>query len=275
METKKSTTLHEEILNILHDAGNYMTTSEIAMEVNRRGFYRKRDGSPVTTYQIHGRTRKYPGIFTRSGLQVGLVHWLQVENDKGEQNLIKDDYIVEATLNISANANDVGKKAYLNRAGFECLGTIKNLQSGGLPRLQVLDSCGVYAISVPAKYSAIYIHPASALEKGNVICPWPLDRLSEKWVVGAEVLYYGIAGARSNRSLNKRIKDLLSHAYGNTTDRGPHKGGEILWQLKGWHLFSLWVLPTAGPPVPRQTETALLDSFSCRYGRLPFANRRK
>ena len=63
--------LHDEIREILLANGNaWMTTSEIATEVNQRNRYRKRDGSQVTDYQIHGRTRKYPHLFIREGSKV-------------------------------------------------------------------------------------------------------------------------------------------------------------------------------------------------------------
>ena len=66
-------TLHEEIRQILLSYRNrWMTTREIADEVNRRGCYRKRDGSDVTPYQIHGRTRKYPQLFERDGSRARL-----------------------------------------------------------------------------------------------------------------------------------------------------------------------------------------------------------
>ena len=68
-------TLHEEIRSILMEVGKEMTTSEIAAEVNRRGNYNKRDGSPVTDYQIHGRTKNYEKMFTRDGSSVGLIEW--------------------------------------------------------------------------------------------------------------------------------------------------------------------------------------------------------
>ncbi len=64
-------TLHEEIRNILLDNGNvWMTTHEIASQVNHRGIYRKRDRSEVTDFQIHGRTRNYPHMFERQGSRV-------------------------------------------------------------------------------------------------------------------------------------------------------------------------------------------------------------
>jgi polyhydroxyalkanoate synthesis regulator phasin len=57
---KRAPTLHEEIEAILRQEGRAMTTAEIAEAVNQRGRYSKRDGTPVTPFQIHGRTRNYP-----------------------------------------------------------------------------------------------------------------------------------------------------------------------------------------------------------------------
>jgi hypothetical protein len=66
-------TLHEELVSILRESGReWMSTSELAAEVNRRGKYTKRDGSEVTNFQIHGRTKNYPHLFKRDGSNVGL-----------------------------------------------------------------------------------------------------------------------------------------------------------------------------------------------------------
>lgn len=69
------TTLHEEIGAILKANGNrWMTTSEIAFEVQQRCNYKKRDGtSDVTPYQVHGRTKNYPHLFERDGSRVRLL----------------------------------------------------------------------------------------------------------------------------------------------------------------------------------------------------------
>jgi len=68
-----STTLHEEIAAILAESDEeWMTTSSIASRVNARGRYEKGDGSPVTPYQIHGRTKNYPKLFERDGSRVRL-----------------------------------------------------------------------------------------------------------------------------------------------------------------------------------------------------------
>jgi hypothetical protein len=66
-------TLHEEIAAILAASDReWMTTAEIADEVNHRGRYQKRDGSLVSPFQIHGRTRNYSHLFDREGSHVRL-----------------------------------------------------------------------------------------------------------------------------------------------------------------------------------------------------------
>ncbi|MDH4119461.1 MAG: hypothetical protein OEW30_18920 [Acidimicrobiia bacterium] len=66
-------TLHEEIADILRQAGNAWTSTQVlASAVDERGRYRKRDGSPVDAFQIHGRTKNYPHLFEREGSLVRL-----------------------------------------------------------------------------------------------------------------------------------------------------------------------------------------------------------
>jgi hypothetical protein len=67
-------TLHDEIAVILEmHSNNWMTTQEISHMVNERGIYKKRDGTPVSAFQIHGRTRNYNGLFEREGSRVRLI----------------------------------------------------------------------------------------------------------------------------------------------------------------------------------------------------------
>jgi hypothetical protein len=67
------TTLHEAIKVVLEETGHPMSTRDIAAEVNRRGLYRKKDGSEVTDFQVHGRTKNYPKLFRREGTTVSLI----------------------------------------------------------------------------------------------------------------------------------------------------------------------------------------------------------
>lgn len=65
--------LHDEIARILRDEENrWMTTEEIATAVNVARRFRKRDGTDVTAFQIHGRTRNYARLFERDGSRVRL-----------------------------------------------------------------------------------------------------------------------------------------------------------------------------------------------------------
>lgn len=50
-----------------------MTTQQIANELNKNNWYQKGDGSKITAFQIHGRTRKYANIFSRDGSSVSLI----------------------------------------------------------------------------------------------------------------------------------------------------------------------------------------------------------
>lgn len=50
-----------------------MTTQEIADELNLNKWYTKKDGSKITAFQIHGRTKNYVKIFRREGSDVYLI----------------------------------------------------------------------------------------------------------------------------------------------------------------------------------------------------------
>jgi transcriptional regulator with XRE-family HTH domain len=67
-------TLHLEIARILDKRGNgWMTTRDIADAVNEAQRYRKETtSSPVTPFQIHGRTKNYDEVFERKGSHVRL-----------------------------------------------------------------------------------------------------------------------------------------------------------------------------------------------------------
>lgn len=64
-------TLHNELVRLLQEQG-WMTTTELADQVNAAGRYEKKDGSAVTAFQVHGRTRNYSDLFERDGSRVRL-----------------------------------------------------------------------------------------------------------------------------------------------------------------------------------------------------------
>ncbi len=67
-------TLHVAIEKLLTEKGISMSTNEIATELNENKWYRKKDGSEISAFQIHGRTRKYPNLFDRQGSLVILIN---------------------------------------------------------------------------------------------------------------------------------------------------------------------------------------------------------
>ncbi len=156
---------------------------------------------------------------------------------------------------------------------FRLVGTIGELLDNGLPAMDDLLSCGNYRIQTPDNYKPGYLDVNTSRLAGNVVNPWAIERLKEKWVPEERIVYIGLAGARSRRTLRRRLMDLIRHGKGQTTDRGPHKGGEILWQLEGYERFTLWVSPTGDPPMPRKLERQYLADFVRKHGKLPFANR--
>lgn len=66
-------TLHEALARVLEDGGNEgMTARELADTVNRRGLYRKRNGSPVEVNQVHARINNYGDLFEKDGPKIRL-----------------------------------------------------------------------------------------------------------------------------------------------------------------------------------------------------------
>lgn len=266
-------TLHEAIVTVLTNKNQRMTTKEIANELNQLGLYSKKDGSLITDYQIHGRTKNYSHLFTREKTIVGLVEWGDDEKTISRSpNKITQINIGQNTKENVKIDGDVTKLSFLEKMKFKNIGLLGNIIEEGLPKLTELNQCGLYSITIPSDYKVDFIPPDNCMDY-NVINPWSVSKLTDKWVNNVDIVYYGIAGKQSQRSLQKRLTDLKKHGSGKITDRGPHKGGEILWQLKQYESFSLWVLPTGGPPTPRDMENTILHSFYNMVGGLPFANR--
>jgi hypothetical protein len=97
--------LHEAIKKLLIEFGRPMTTNEIAEELNNNRWYVKQDGSKITGFQIHGRTKSsgsYSHLFKRNGLHVSLVSLEEgSSNPSPGKNLIyksrdkDEDYVVD------------------------------------------------------------------------------------------------------------------------------------------------------------------------------------
>ncbi|MGV2287838.1 hypothetical protein AAHK20_03930 [Trinickia sp. YCB016] len=164
--------------------------------------------------------------------------------------------------------------APISDLAFRDVGVIAALLRTGLPPDDWLDRCGVYALILPPEYKVAFFDAEETREAGNVIFPRDVDQLRTKWIYGTRVVYIGLAGDRSPRSLRKRLGDLLDHCAGKTSKKGPHKGGEIIWQFAAYDSLLLRAMPTGSPPEPRDTARRLLAEFRELHGALPFANRK-
>jgi len=104
------------------------------------------------------------------------------------------------------NNTNVAKESFLLQNKFILIGELGDLLSKGLPKWDELSSCGIYSISIPENYYTEFYNSKEVLIEGNVIKPWSEDRLKNKWVENVDIVYYGLAGARSMRYLYKRLK---------------------------------------------------------------------
>src|SRR5690606_4771205 len=91
-------TLHEAIEKVLRHKGMSMTTQQIADELNENNWYKKKDGSKILAFQIHGRTRNYSHLFERKGSTVSLIEKSTANKTTTKTKVIKP--ILELT-NIS------------------------------------------------------------------------------------------------------------------------------------------------------------------------------
>lgn len=154
--------------------------------------------------------------------------------------------------------------------GFRGFQKVRELRKN-IPRSEELNQRGVYAVICLPNYIPVFIDPDKTRKNHNVIIPWSLEKLQKKWVFGVEALYFGVAGTDVKKcTLRKRITELIRHSQGKTTRQGPHRGGELLWQLKGYENFEVGYLPTN---LAKKEENRLISLFLLKTGKLPFANR--
>jgi len=167
--------------------------------------------------------------------------------------------------------NNFLTKRDLMAQGFIGFTTISELQRN-IPRSEELSQRGVYAVVCSSTYKPSFIGPDEVRRNRSVIMPWSLERLKKKWVPGVEVLYLGKASGSGaeKHTLRKRLTELVRHSMGKITTHGPHKGGELLWQLRGYNDFEVGFLPT---DQPEKEEERLIGLFLSNTGKLPFANR--
>jgi hypothetical protein len=184
-------TLHDAIVAILREKGRAMTTAEVAVEVNNRGNYRKRDGTPVTAFQIHGRTRNYSRLFDRSGSTVALAGASRENPDVPQISL--------SNVNRGSGTNAQNSAAVLDQ-----LLSSPSLLAGR----QSAEYSGFYAWWVREDCLSDGVPRIPLVRPACMVCPWAL-------------LYVGICPRRkSARTVHDRLdKDHGGHSIGASTFR--------------------------------------------------------
>lgn len=245
----KNVTLHEEIRDILESQGNqWMTTSDLASRVNVRGRYRKRDGSAVSRFQIHGRTRNNSHLFERNGSRVRVI----------------PEQAVVASLGDPRGLNSVPA---LRRLGFEGFLTVKGLRH--TKRSALPAEPGVYLFLRTLAAAPEFLIEGTGGRFKNKDPNVPIDRLLREWVEGALIVYVGQTGSRSRGTLARRVHQMIRFGQGA---RVGHWGGRLIWQLEDSdRLVVCWKTITGRDP--RDVERALIESFKTMHGgKRPFAN---
>lgn len=102
-------TLHKAIEKLLRQNRRSMTIQQIADELNKNGWYQKKDGSTIQAFQIHGRTRNYANIFYRNGSTISLVGQsiTKVESSITEKSKIVKQVAKINTTNIKTSFDPI------------------------------------------------------------------------------------------------------------------------------------------------------------------------
>lgn len=129
-------TLHEAIEKLLRQNNRAMTTQEIADELNKNGWYQKKDGSEIQAFQIHGRTRNYPSIFNRDGSTVFLVE--QANKKVATAKLKPTKQAKQVVQNSISDVNSLIENL-INEANFKSINGIDS---------SVPDESGLYCIRI-------------------------------------------------------------------------------------------------------------------------------
>lgn len=140
---------------------------------------------------------------------------------------------------------------------FEFGGTIERLaQDKGKYK-------GIYIIVRPESFQDVCFEERSAAGRYKGKNPTvTIEKLKNKWVDGADVLYIG----KSETSVQKRMQQHRDFWYGEAV---PAWGGRIIAQLQNFGNLEVWYFPC---DIPKNMEHTLLKEFEAKYKQLPFAN---
>jgi len=115
-------TLHEAIKKVLQEVGKPLTAKEIADIINGKKLYRRKDGNPVPSSQIHARVKNYPHLFEKSSGFILLTSFqipvpeepIDVHEDMSDDTLTSDE--IDLLINLSKDEQGLMKYNYLKNA---------------------------------------------------------------------------------------------------------------------------------------------------------------
>jgi hypothetical protein len=157
--------------------------------------------------------------------------------------------------------------AALHDAGFQGFHSIVQLRETAA--LEVPVERGIYAI-VRDTLMPPHFLPSSVGGRYRQKDPTlPVERLKERWVEGAVVLYFSRAPGPGVRNLlQQRIKRHIRFGHGSAIAATT---GRAVWQLKD-HLSLLFAWMPTPDEEPAYAEKRWQLAFARDYGRAPFAN---
>lgn len=224
-------TLHEAIEKLLRQTGRPMTTQQIADELNKNGWYQKKDGSTIAAFQIHGRTRNYANIFNRDGSTVSLLGQTAVKQTTVSS--VKTITKVAATVKPTVTTTSTDLTSLLKTFMQNLFDPLADLESS------IADSSGNYILC---------LRPKSKLPKVSITPTLTTFN-------GLQVIYTGIAGG------SLRSRDYRQHFRGNNAGRSTLR--KSLGVLFGYKLIPRDKDPNTGKTKFDIADEMELTSWMC------------
>lgn len=131
---------------------------------------------------------------------------------------------------------------------------------------QLPTQAGVYLVRRDASDQPDFLEGSPAGWFKGKDPSYPLSRIHDEWVAGADIVYIGkAAGARG---LRQRVQQLVDFGFGKSVG---HRGGRALWHLADHGALKLHWLVCATEDADT-LETDLIETFRHHHGTRPFAN---